>query len=150
MINIEKFIRESNMIEGIYRDPTGGECRTLRWFLDLPLSINTILDLLKMFQPTARLRNKRGMDVRVGAYLPSRGGYKIKRVLYQIIEAINEKALIPYVAHIQFEKLHPFTDGNGRVGRAIYLWMLSDREKEIIDKLGFLHYWYYQSLENSK
>jgi hypothetical protein len=31
---------------------------------------------------------------------------------------------IPLTAHIEFERIHPFSDGNGRVGRMILYWQL--------------------------
>ena len=40
---------------------------------------------------------------------------------------------------------HPFTDGNGRSGRALWLWQMNNHAP-----FGFLHTFYYQTLENSR
>ncbi len=65
-------------------------------------------------------------------------------------DAINLRgALSPFEAHVAYEKSHPFMDGNGRSGRAIWAWMM---QREGLDpySLQFLHRWYYQSLNAAR
>jgi Fic family protein len=64
------------------------------------------------------------------------------------LPGIERGDLSPFAAHVRYEHLHPFTDGNGRSGRAIWAWqMLYQGRGEI--PLGFLHHFYYQSIQNA-
>ena len=119
------------------------------WFLALERI--TIVDLeafVDLVQPGARLRVERGMDVRVGNHVPPPGGPDIrgslKRLLYVAGSSDPES---PYKTHCLYEILHPFTDGNGRSGRVLWLWMMGGIEQA---PLGFLHTFYYQTLERSQ
>jgi hypothetical protein len=51
---------------------------------------------------------------------------------------------LPLEAHVRYETLHPFTDGNGRTGRALWYWMMVGSSRA---DLGFLHAFYYQTLK---
>ena len=138
------FIIESNAIEGIYHEPTREEIEEFQRFMALKeITIDEILGYLAVHQPDAQLRDKEGMNVRVGSYYPPRGGDNITLGLGSLLDEINNKELTPYKAHVRYEQLHPFTDGNGRSGRMIWAWMQRDIS------LGFLHMFYYQTLAHS-
>ena len=61
--------------------------------------------------------------VRVGPYL-SPDWQEVKKMMNELIDFIrNNKKMNPVElsarAHYQFEKIHPFGDGNGRIGRLL-------------------------------
>ncbi len=145
-MNIPEFVRESNRIEGIHRDPTEAEISALDDFIQLPtIRIVDLQTFVSINQPGAVLRDREGLDVRVGKHFPPPGGTNIVRELGALLESIGERT--PYENHVLYETLHPFTDGNGRSGRALWAWDMWQRG--ISMRLGFLHTWYYQSLQAS-
>lgn len=131
------FVKESNAIENIFRDPTTEEINELRRFINLSkVTIDDMTQFVKIYQPDAYLRDKEGLNVRIGNYYPPCGGPYIRKELIELLES----NYTPFNQHILYEKLHPYTDGNGRSGRALWAW----RTKNI--KHGFLITWYRQTL----
>lgn len=157
------FVQESNRIEGIHRKPTTEEIGA---HAQLLATAELTVECVSGFVWTvarASLRSLHGMNVRVGLHLPPPGGPGIASSLKAILGLTNGIAkaaeaagqdwsvLIErraFMLHHEYEKLHPFMDGNGRSGRAIWLWsMMQDSlVGEMALARGFLHTWYYQSL----
>jgi hypothetical protein len=137
-------VAESLRIEGIDRPPTDDEIAEHRRFMRLEsLSITELLAYLKIYRPGARLRMYPGQDVRVGPHVPPKGGEHILAQLQALLTDINAKNIDAWSAHVQFETLHPFSDGNGRLGRSIWNFAMKDDSR--VD-LGFLHGFYLQTL----
>lgn len=149
MSALSDFVRESNRIEGILRDPTEAEIETTRDFMGLarPLRPSEVLRLQSVYAPDKPLRNEVGMDVRVGTYIAPRGGPEILERFYSIIERISKFSDDPWQEHCAFETLHPFMDGNGRTGRALWAWHMQSLGSDPF-ALPFLHRWYYQTLSH--
>lgn len=153
---LEKFISESNRIEGIIRSPTTAEIEAVQAFLELPaIEIPHLEELVRTVTrspqgggPGHRLRNQPGLDVRVGDHIAPRGGPDIVTELLALLATVNDAWGDPYTNHKAYEYLHPFTDGNGRSGRVLWLWNMKKvgRLNEVM-ALGFLHLWYYESLQ---
>ena len=78
---------------------------------------------------------------------PLPGGPEIVEDLSTIIDEVQDNRGTPFELHRNFELLHPFTDGNGRAGRLLWAWQMLHHGIEPGICLGFLHAWYYQSLE---
>ncbi len=144
---LREFIRESNRIEGIDREPTEDEIKVVGAFVEFPaVDIMDLQAAVSVFQPGARLRANQGMDVRVGNYIPPRGGPEIRTRLENLLTHMHKHA--PHAVHCSYEDLHPFTDGNGRSGRLLWLWMMVKRDGQM-PPLDFLHQFYYQTLAAS-
>lgn len=56
---------------------------------------------------------------------------ELDKLLADLLEFTNRSDVDPVtqaaVAHAQFELIHPFADGNGRIGRVLILWVLTRR-----------------------
>lgn len=140
------FVAESNRIEGIHRPPTDAEIAEHRRFIALKqVTLEDLIAFVAVYQPDAVLRDQEGLDVRVGGYRPPKGSPQIAYdVTVILVDAYTWSS--PYRTHVEYEKLHPFTDGNGRSGRALWAWQMARKQG---CPLGFLHHFYYQTLEQS-
>ena len=140
---LDDFVVESNRIEQIdgasFADMDAHEL-----FLATPVSVDS-LGVFVEIVAGAELRDKPGMDVRVGNHVPQSGGSGVRIRLEYFLGLIGTET--PYQIHQLYEGLHPFIDGNGRSGRALWLHMMGGIEQA---PLGFLHHWYYQSLDATR
>jgi len=75
----------------------------------------------------------RTFAVRVGSYFPP-PAHEVPRLMQEYLQWWNEKAsewpavVSSAILHYHFESIHPFGDGNGRMGRALALWELYRRD----------------------
>jgi len=147
------FVKESNRIEGISSTNPMMLDHDIKAHEDfLTLRSITVADLewfVSKVQPGAVLRRKLGMNVRVGDYVAPDGGDEVEWRLEKMLRWVSndQRHADPFAMHLKYENIHPFTDGNGRSGRALWLWMMGGIENA---PLGFLHTFYYQTLKGSE
>lgn len=147
---VARFVKDSNRIEGIVgRCPFPAEIEAHRTLWARPVVTVPHLEEFVTTVAAAPLRDRKGMNVRVGAHVPPPGHPRLRPVLTTLLGEIDAGKLTPFEAHVAYEALHPFMDGNGRSGRALWAWhMLRDGLDPFA--LGFLHSYYYQSLDGAR
>ena len=71
-----------------------------------------------------------GATPRQAAYVPPPAEH-VSRLMRDLLRSINSAKFDPVtlaaVAHAQFEAIHPYGDGNGRLGRVLIGWVLARR-----------------------
>lgn len=127
-MKIPRWIRESNLIEGVDDPAADVICwKAYKWALGQPLSLEMILELHKRVM-TGRLLEGfvgvlRPVDVTVGGRMCPPWEdvpHLLRDWLHRFAGASGHEQTV--IAHVAFEHVHPFVDGNGRVGRMIMNW----------------------------
>lgn len=135
---IKRLIHESNLIEG-FDDPAFDTQGMVAWEHLLTVSLDKLTggDVRKV-QKIVTLKQKDmrpdlcGYWRKIPVYIGGREAIKpayVERAMAGWLEAY--KHLPSIAAHIDFEKVHPFVDGNGRTGRLLLWWMQMRRGEDL-------------------
>lgn len=148
-MSLFEFIIESNKIEGITTVPTSYDLAAYNVLLLCPeVSIGDLSDFVYKIQRGSLLRSDEGMDVRVGSHIPPSGGEELIKDLKSLLRDVNKNFATPFKNYIKYESLHPYMDGNGRSGRALWLWQHLTFETLDFIPVSFLHLFHYETLRN--
>jgi len=126
---------------------------------DLPISVRLIRELHEKLMQGVRGNHASPGELRRSQNWIGPGGstlndavfvppppHEVERLLSDLERFIHEESDIPALIkigliHAQFETIHPFLDGNGRIGRLLIAFFLC--EKEILLKpVLYLSYWF--------
>lgn len=135
--DVKKYIKASNEIEGIY-DPNEDLQSLNAWAYLEQLTTLSHVDIMRVqkiitINQTDLAPNERGYyrgmggnttNVTVGGRLAPDHSL-VEDLMKQWLLDIPE--MTPLTAHIRFEAIHPFSDGNGRTGRMLYWFICKKR-----------------------
>ena len=137
-----EFQRQSNAIEGIV-GAQDREVHALKMFLaKAVIRLEDLIAYVAVIEPRAELRNRPEVSgVRVGDHIAPPSGVRVAETLETILIDVCFNHRTPYENHCHYLTLHPFTDGNGRSARALWLWQHGG-----VCRYPFLQAFYYETL----
>jgi len=151
-IQVAEFLRESNAIEHVYDLESLGQALVAWDYLtkQKKLTHEVILTthrlLMKGKLDKENLGKYRKVAVRIWDHEGLEAG-KINQAMSNWI--VNWEQTDPRTAHIAYETIHPFIDGNGRTGRMFMNWMFIQRGESIVVIKEAEKYEYYKWFEKS-
>jgi Fic family protein len=147
-IELVEFIVESNQIEGITELPTDREIAAHERLLALAQIRVRDLEQFVADVAGAQLRRQSNRRITVGGNPTPPGGPEIESTLRWLLERAHTIDS-PHTTHVQYELLHPFRDGNGRSGRALWAWQMQQAGLDPFIR-PFLQSFYYQTLDAAR
>jgi len=132
---IVEFLNESNAIEGVYDDVSLNQALEAWNYLKKQpeLTVGIILKTHKILMLHQKLQpDEKGYFRRCEVTIGGRRGFNWVKIPEEIKEwlvkmnatQITKSAYYAKEMHIEYERIHPFVDGNGRTGRMFLNWHL--------------------------